>query len=136
MANRLSYSAGVEISSSPVLEQKDLGLLAFAGRSDALTEASTRKVVLAGGATDVAVDLDGITTVKFLAMQVAGVNGAAPTGVLLKKNSTGDAGEQVKPLSGVSVAHRLETTDGVTSLFMTNLDATNPVEVVLSLAGV
>lgn len=130
MANRVNYSVAVDLSSTTG-GLKDIANLAFKGSSDTPQFGGARKIKLNAGQANYQVDLGaGVATGKLLVIQ------ADKLGVDVKFNGTGNTPIPCVPLAGTTLGHLFVTTDGLTSLYLTNKDGTNACEVLVGIAGV
>jgi hypothetical protein len=125
----INYSVHLDLSST-VAGAKDLADVDFAGSSSGPTLNGVRKIRLAPAEANVAVDLGhGVAAARLLAIQAPG------KGVDAKLNGTGNTPLPVVALPGATLGHLLMSTDAVTSLYLTNKDADNAVEVIVAIAG-
>jgi hypothetical protein len=136
MSVRVRYGLKVQVSSTSS-EDKDLGNLSFEVVTDSLGEGGTRKFTLAGGATDVAIDLGNVSSAKLILVRTApkDPNETLPE-VRLRLNSVVGEEISVSPIaSSVKEAHGLLSSTGITALYATNSSASVEVELTVAVAG-
>lgn len=129
MAIRVKFEVSLQISENSQ-GQKELGKTApWCGTNDLQDNGGTWRQRLAAGDTDILVDLNGLANGRLIAIK-------SNQEILIKKNSAGGEAWTVRPLgTGATDGIFVITTDGVTSLYLTNaggLDA----DVTFSIAGV
>jgi hypothetical protein len=120
MSVRIRYRIEASVSSTSA-EEKDLGNVVYEVVNDESGDGGVRKTLLAGGATDVSIKLNQVTTAKFVLIRT---NAKDPTDTLgpidIKKNAIGGEVTTIEPLPGATEAHMLLVTSGITDLFATN----------------
>lgn len=128
MGVRVTFEVLVQISEN-TQEFKELGKTPpWRGTCDLLDEGGTWRQKLIAGATDVAVDLNGLANGRMLAIK-------SSQQISFKKNSTGGEPWTIRPMgTGALDGIFLATTDGLTSLYFTNAGSLDA-EVVISIAG-
>lgn len=129
MSIRIKFSIDYSVSETPAVG-KELGLAPpWYGTNDSMDDGGTYRRRITAGAMDVPVDINGLTTCKFLA-----IKSSQP--ISFKQNSTANTPTYLTPLGfGAQDAVLFMTTDQITELYFTNpggLDA----EVTLTIAGV
>jgi len=119
MAIRTKFEITVQLSED-AQEGKELGNASpWRGTSDLQDNGGTFLQRVAAGATDVLVDLNGLSNGTLLAIK-------SNQEISIKKNSTGGEAWTVKPLgTGALNGVFVITTTGVTSLYVTNAGITN-----------
>lgn len=134
MPIRLRQSAKIEVSSS-TRENKDLGNVAWEIVTDGLGEGGAWKTLVPAGASLLELKLDNIANVKFLVLLTSAKDPTqTPVALDFRKNGSGGEIFQVKPLSSVKQGQFLITSEGITSLFVTNAGAVD-MEVVVVAGG-
>ena len=108
---------------------KELGLAPpWTGTNDQMDDGGTFRRKITAGATDVAVDINGLANCRFLTIKT---NKA----IKLKLNNTGNTAIDITPLGvGALDGIMVLTTDSVTVLYVSNL-GTADAEVTFSIAG-
>ena len=128
MAVRVTFEVLVQISENSS-ELKELGKSPpWRGTNDLQDEGGTWRQRLLAGATDVAVDLNGLANGRLLAIK-------STQTITFKKNSAGGEEWTIRPLgTGATSGVFFATTDGITSLYFSNAGSLDA-EVTISLAG-
>ncbi len=86
----------------------------WSGVNDTMDDGGTFRRRFAGGVTDQLVDINGLTTCKFLA-----IKSSQP--ITFKKNSSGGESTSITPLGfGATDGILIMTTDSITSLYVSN----------------
>lgn len=120
----------IELSvSEDTLGQNELGKTPpWKGKTDVLDNGGTWRQRVLAGATDVAVDLNGLSNANLVAIKTT-------QEISIKKNSAGGEEWIIKPLgTGATDGVFMVTTDGVTSLYISNAGSIDA-EVTFSLGG-
>jgi len=114
MAIRVTFEILLQLSENTT-EGKELGKSPpWRGKNDQQDNGGTFLQRIAAGSTDVAVDLNGLSNGTMLAIK-------SDQEISVKKNSAGGEAWTIKPLgTGALDGVMFITTDGVTSLFVTN----------------
>lgn len=103
--------------------------------TDGLGEGGAWKTLVPAGATLLELKLDNIADVKFLVLLTSAKDPTqTPVALDFRKNSNGGEIFQVKPLSSVKQGQFLITSEGITSLFVTNAGSVD-MEVVIVAGG-
>ena len=128
MSVRIKFDIDFSLSETSA-GSKELGLAPpWSGISDALDDGGTFRRRIAANATDVVIDLNGLTTGRFLAIKTNKT-------ISIKKNSAGGEPWTIRAIgTGATDGVWFCTTDGVTSLYVTNAGA-EIAEVTFSFAG-
>jgi len=135
MPIRLRQGATITVSSSAQNENKDLGNLVWEVVTDDLGEGGTWKTLVPASSTDLEIKLDNVANVQFLALRTNSKDPTQdPVALDFKKNSAAGEVFQIKPLSKAKEGNFLMTTDGITSLFVTNGGSID-MEVTVVIAG-
>lgn len=135
MAVRTRFKVEVAISSTTA-EERDLGNAKFEVVVDSQNEGGSWKTTLAGGATDVQIQLPNVASAKLLVVRTNPKNANDPAAnVTLRKNSIVGEANVVAPLSTSKEGYYLITTDNLTALFATNGSATVAMELSVFVAG-
>jgi hypothetical protein len=128
MGARVTFEVLVQISEN-TQELKELGKTApWKGTSDLLDNGGTWRQRIIAGASNVAVDLNGLVNGRLLAIKTNQT-------ISFKKNSTGGEDWTIRPIgTGALDGVFLATTDGITALYFSNAGSLDA-EVTISLAG-
>ena len=128
MAVRVTFEVLVQISEN-TSELKELGKSPpWKGTNDLQDEGGTWRQKILAGAVNVAVDLNGLTPGRFLAIKTT-------QAITFKKNSTGGEPWTIRPMgTGALDGVFFATTDGITSLYFSNAGSLDA-EVTIALAG-
>lgn len=134
MAVRVRYKVTVSISSTTA-EEKDLANQTYEIANDALGEGGTVKYKVIAGATDLPIQFGQVASVKFLLIRTQAKDPTQnPVALTFKKNSNVGEAIVVAPLATEAEGHMLLSTDGITSLYVSNAGAVD-MEVTLIMAG-
>lgn len=128
MAVRVSFQ--VELSISETTDSlNELGKTPpWKGKADVLDNGGTWRQRIAAGATDLEIDLNGLSNGRLLAIKTS-------QEITIKKNANTGEAWTIRPLGvGATEGIFVSTTDGITSLFVTNAGSLDA-EVTFSLAG-
>lgn len=138
MAVRLTYGLNLGISSTEN-EERDLGDRNFQVASDDLEQGGSWKVTLPKSTTDKPIALANITEVRLLCLRTTAKDPTLPCPVVgMKVNSTGGSALPIRPIGDGDNAKEgilIMSTEGITSLYLTNADTATDVEVIVSVAG-
>lgn len=128
MSIRIKFNIDYSISES-TSGAKELGLSSpWTGFNDILDDGGTFRRRLTAGATNVAIDLMGLTAVRFLTIK-------SNKTITWKKNSSSGEPTTLRALgTNATDAILFMTTDGITSLYLSN-PGTDDAEVTISLSG-
>lgn len=128
MGIRVTLEVLVQLSEN-TQELKELGKSPpWRGTCDLLDEGGTWRQRIAAGASNVAIDLNGIATGRLLAIK-------SNQTITVKKNASGGEPWTIRAMgTGALDGIFLITTDGITSLYLSNAGSL-PAEVTISLAG-
>jgi len=129
MAIRVKYELNLQISENSH-GQKELGKTApWSGTNDQQDNGGTWRQRVVAGETDTLVDLNGLVTGHLIAIK-------SDQEISIKKNSNVGEAWTISPLGiGATDGIFVITTDGVTSLYVTNAGSLDA-EVTFSVAGV
>lgn len=134
MAIRVRYKISVAVSSTSA-EEKDLANQSYEVVSDAYGEGGSVKVLVAAGATDLAIQFPQVAAASLIVVRTKAkdpmVSGIPLT---FKKGSTLGEAIVVAPLTGSKEGHLVLSTSGVTALYVSNSGAVD-MEVTLTLVG-
>jgi len=125
MSVRVRYSLTAAVSSS-TSENKDLGDGSFEVVDDSQGEGGARKITLPGSAVDVLVNLCDVTDAKFFLLRATpkDANNDCHEVKIRLNSPTGDE-IPIKPLGTGKEAYLMMTTDGLSSLYVTNTGSTD-----------
>lgn len=128
MGARVTFEVLVQISEN-TQELKELGKTApWRGTSDLLDNGGTWRQRIVAGASNVAVDLNGLVNGRLLAIK-------SNQTISFRKNSVGGEPWTIRPIgTGALDGVFLATTDGITALYFSNAGSLDA-EVTISLAG-
>lgn len=129
MAIRVKFEVDLQISEN-TQGQKELGKTApWCGTNDLQDNGGTWRQRLSAGDTDIQVDLNGLANGRLIAIK-------SSEEILVKKNSAAGEAWTIRPLgTGATDGIFVITTDGVTSLFLSNVGSLDA-DVTFSIAGV
>ena len=129
MAIRTTFEILVQLSEN-TQEMKELGKSPpWKGTNDTQDNGGTWRQRIAAGTTDLAVDVNGLSNARFIAIK-------SDQEITIKKNSAGGEAWTIRPLgSGALEGVFVASTDGVTALYVSNAGSIDA-EVVFSVAGV
>lgn len=101
----------------------------WTGTTDALDDGGTWRRRIAASATDVLIDLNGLTTCRLLTIKTTQT-------ISYKINSTGNTATKIRPLgTGATEGVLFMTTDDVTAVYLSNA-GTIDAEVTITIAGI
>lgn len=128
MSIRIKFSIDYSISESNA-GSKELGLSPpWVGITDAMDDGGTWRRRIASGASDVLIDLNGLTTCRFLTIKTTQT-------ITWKINSSGNTANTIRALgTGALDGILVMTTDDVTALYLSN-DGDVDAEVTITIAG-
>lgn len=128
MAIRVKFEVDLSISENSS-EAKDLGNAApWKGTNDLMDSGGAFKQKIAGSATNVEVDLNGLSVARFLGIKTNKT-------IQIKKNSISGEPWTIKALgTGALDGVMVITTDGITTLYITNT-STDPADITFFMAG-
>ena len=129
MAIRTKFTVDLSLSENGG-EAKELGASPpWRGVNDQLDDGGTWRRKIVGSATDIEIDLNGLANGRLIGIKTT-------KQIAVKKNSALGEAWLVRPLgTGAMEGIFLVTTDGVTSLFVSN-PGTEDAEVTFSIAGI
>ena len=135
MAVRLRYKIEIAVSSTTA-EDKDLGNLKCEVVTDASNEGGTWKTTLAGGAANVQIPLDSISSARFLFVRATSKDpNVGPVEIRLRRNSVMGEEISVVPFSDVKEGHMFLCTTGLTALYATNTSGSVVMDLTLIAIG-
>jgi len=129
MAIRVKFEVSLQLSENSQ-GQKELGKTApWCGTNDLQDNGGTWRQRLAAGDTDILVDLNGLANGRMIAIK-------SSQEISIKKNANTGEAWTIRPLgTGATDGIFVITTDGVTSLYLTNAGGLDS-DVTFSIAGV
>lgn len=129
MAIRVKFEISLQLSET-AQEGKELGKTPpWSGTSDLLDDGGTWRQKIAAGATDVEIDLNGLSSARLVAMKTN-------REITFKKDSSAGEPWTLRPLgTGALDGVFMITTDAVTKLYVSNAGSMDA-EVTFSLAGI
>lgn len=128
MGIRIKFVLDVSLSENSA-GGKDLGSTpSWTGTNDNMDDGGTFRRRFAGSSTDVLVDLNGLSTGRFIAIKTTQT-------ITIKKNATSGEAWTIQALgTGATDGIMIITTNGVTALYI-SVPGTTAAEVTFSLAG-
>ncbi len=128
MAIRVTFDIDLALSESRS-GSKELGIAPWAGTNDQLDDGGAWRRRISAGATNVAIDINGLANGRLVAVKTS-------QPITLKRNSVDDTGWVIRPLgTGATDGIFICTTDGVTTLYVTNAGS-EAAEVTFMVAGI
>jgi len=135
MSVRVRYAIQASVSST-FAEEKDLGNVKFEVVTDVEAKGGTWKTVVPAGSANLALATGNVATVQLLCLRVATSDPNDVLGpITLKRNSTSGEPQTITPVGDAKEAIYLTSTDGVTSLYVTNALSVD-VDVWVTLVGI
>jgi len=128
MAVRVSFEVDLAISEN-TQALNELGKSPpWKGKADVLDNEGTWRQRILAGATDVVIDMNGLTNGRLVAIKTT-------QEISIKKNDSANEAWVIRPLgTGATEGIFVTTTDAITSLFVTNAGSLDA-EVTFSIAG-